>query len=95
MPDPIIELGATYRDVTSSFEGIAVSTTRFLFACERVALQRGHNDKGEEIIAVFDATALVRIKAPSQGIVKAIKAALAPAPTPQTGGDRPMPSAAR
>lgn len=96
-----IELGATYRDAVSGFEGVAVTSTRFLFSCERVSLSKGFNDeKGEEILAVFDAAQLVQVKGPSKDITKALEGIGAieppkPKVTARTGGDRPAPSAVR
>lgn len=104
-----IELGATYKDAVSGYEGVATSKTSFLFACERVCLSQGHKeDDGKEKYATFDAAQLIKVKGPS----KEVKAALAAmgldedASTeepkakktkakPRTGGDRPMPSMER
>jgi len=64
-----IELGATYRDAVSGFEGVAVTATRFIFACERVSLSKGYEkEKGDEIVSVFDAAQLVFVKAPSKDV---------------------------
>ena len=95
----VIELGATYRDAVSGFEGVAVNTTLFLFSCERVALSAGfEKGKSEEQIAVFDAAQLIKTKDPSKDILRAInemngtKVVNAPV---STGGDRPAHSAIR
>ena len=96
-----IELGATYRDTVSGFEGVVVCSTRFLFACERVSLSKGFQpDKGEEIVATFDAAQLEYVAPPKDEIKKAlerigIKEQPKPKEPRKTGGDRPTPSAIR
>ena len=96
-----IELGATYRDTVSGFEGTVTMSTRFLFACERVTLSKGFDEKkGEEISACFDAAQLVFVKGPNKDIKDAlerigIKEQPKPPAGPRNGGDRPTPSAIR
>lgn len=97
-----IILGRTYKDSATGFEGVATGVTHFLFACERVCLSKGHNEKGEPIEAVFDAPQLVETKKETKALLAALTAAglrepaAAPAaPRQRTGGDRPMPSAVR
>ncbi len=34
-----IELGKVYRDKITGFQGVAISKTEFLYACERIGLQ--------------------------------------------------------
>lgn len=96
-----IELGATYRDTVSGFEGVVTSSTRFLFACERVVLSKGFDEKkGEEISAVFDAAQLTFVKGPAKEVKEALAKMNAvdppkPPVTARTGGDRAIPSAVR
>lgn len=103
-----VTLGATYRDSISGFEGVAVNTTLFLFACERVWLSKGPNEKGEDQGAVFDAVQLVHVKGRSRDVEKALEKMRAQRTMPQppeppkrsmfaarTGGDRPAQSAVR
>lgn len=35
----LVELGKVYRDKITGFQGVAISKTEFLYACERVGLQ--------------------------------------------------------
>jgi hypothetical protein len=96
-----IQLGATYKDSVSGFEGVVTMSTRFLFACERVTLSKGFDEKkGEEICAVFDAAQLSFVKGPTNEIKKAldaigVKEQPKPPAGPRNGGDRPTPSAIR
>lgn len=101
-----IELGAKYKDVVSGFEGTAVNTTLFLFACERVYLSQGYPGKdGKEIGHVFDAAQLIRTGNVNKKTQKALaavgvettpeKASKAKPTKTKPGGDRPTPSAIR
>lgn len=83
----MIELGRTYKDKVSGFEGIAVSITRYLHACERVCLQMVAKD-GDIKESVFDAPQL-ELKAQKRRYV------FEPKPAALTGGDRPIGSRAR
>lgn len=82
-----IELGKTYRDVVSGFEGIATHRTEFLYACERVCLQAQAKD-GDIKESVFDAPQLVLL--PRKKTVKVEPEKLA-----RTGGARPGSTRAR
>ena len=77
-----IELGRTYKDKVSGFEGIAVHRTEFLYACERVCLQA--QAKGGDIKeAHFDAPQLELQPRKKSVVVEAPKASA------KTGGVRP------
>lgn len=66
-----IELGAIYRDSITKFEGVAISVTRFLYACERVALQPIKMHEGKPIDAhYFDAHQLELVKPASKSPAK-------------------------
>lgn len=72
-----IEIGATYRDSITKFEGVAVSVTFFLYACERVALQPTKLKEGAPgEIGVFDSLQLEFVKSAAKSPAK-------PAPKPQ------------
>lgn len=71
-----IEMGATYRDSITGFEGVAVSVTFFLYACERVALQPAKMKDGVPVdLHVFDSHQLKFVKSAEKSPAK-------PAPKP-------------
>lgn len=82
---PPTELGRTYRDKVTGFEGIATHATRFLYACERVCLVSESKD-GDVKELVCDAPQLELVKGGRR---------VDPQPEPKTGGDRPSASRAR
>lgn len=63
-----IVLGATYQDVLSGFEGVAIYVTFNLTGCERVALDRLDAASSELKAYEFDATRLEFVKAPSDKV---------------------------
>lgn len=74
-----IEIGATYRDLLTGFEGVAVYVSFNLTGCERVALDAiGLKDDVKAF--EFDATRLERIASPSKKIKKITERVLATAP---------------
>lgn len=55
-------LGATYRDTVTGFEGVAIAKAKYLYACERVTLQKVVDGEKWEIKELsFDLPALVLI----------------------------------
>lgn len=82
-----IELGKTYRDKVTGFEGIAVHRTEFLYACERVCLQAQAKD-GEIKDGHFDAPQLEVLPRKKTVTVEPKKLA-------RTGGTRPGASRVR
>jgi hypothetical protein len=61
-----IQLGATYRDVISGFQGVAAYVSFNMTGCERVALDAPVGKDGGEIKAYeFDSTRLKFVKAPT------------------------------
>ena len=85
-----IQLGKTYKDKVSGFEGIAVHRTEFLYACERVCLQTQAKD-GDIKEGVFDA--------PQLELQPRKKSVVVEPPAPErferTGGTRPGATRAR
>jgi hypothetical protein len=62
-PDAV-ELGKTYKDSITDFEGVAISMTKFLSSSQRVALQPSKLHEGKPIDAqYFDAHQLNAVKA--------------------------------
>lgn len=78
-PEDIAELGRTYQDNITEFEGVAISRTKFLFSQERVGLQPTKLHEGKPIEAqYFDAGQLKVTRAKSKAPEK--KAAVAGGP---------------
>lgn len=66
-----IQIGATYKDTLSGFQGVAVYVSFNVTGCERVALDclEGNELKAYE----FDATRLKFVKGPSAEVKKLTK----------------------
>jgi hypothetical protein len=68
-----VALGAKYRDTITSFEGIAVSRTEFLYGCVRVCLEKG-DEKGEKSVTeYFDEQRLTAVSELHQRLVSDAK----------------------
>ena len=66
-PTPMAELGMTYKDDVTGFEGVAISQTFFLYSQERVGIQPTTLHEGKPIEAqYFDAGQLKVTKAKSK-----------------------------
>lgn len=81
-----IQIGATYKDTLSGFQGVAVYVSFNITGCERVALD---NLDGNEIKAYeFDATRLKFVKGPTADVKKLVKAVEVAAPGGPTSRSR-------
>jgi hypothetical protein len=74
-----MELGKTYRDTITGFEGVATGRFEYLHGCVRWQLTGVHPEKGGPLEYIFDEPQIEEVKATKH------------AGTGTTGGPRPAP----
>ena len=76
-----IEMGVTYRDKLSGYEGVATAATRYWAGCDRITLVSSDGTNRQEIFDDLQLERLANAIIPSPNLNGA----------DPTGGDRPVP----